>query len=185
MTQFEYLAVLVSILIGLGIAELMISWGRLLQRRAQVRFSALHAFWSIFTLLIAVQYWWGFWNFRTVEDWSLGYLLILVLPGVSFVLLTSLLVPGRADSGHLNLQDLYYENALPFFLIAAGFLALLSIADTFVLGMPIGHTENLIRLVGIVTVTYVGWSTNRRLHVGLPIVASVLLALFLARGYML
>ena len=185
MTQFEYLAVLISILIGLGIAELTISWGRLLQRRAQVRFSALHAFWSIFTLFLAVQFWWGFWNYRTVEHWSLGSLLFFVLQGISLVFLTILLAPGRADSGHLNLQDLYYENARPFFLVGAGLLALTSVADTFVLGMPIGHTENLLRLVGIGAATCVGWSTNRRLHVGLPIVAAVLLVLFLARAYML
>ena len=183
MTQFEYLSVLISILIGLGITQWTISWGRLLQRRVGVRFSALHAFWSIFILFLSVQFWWGFWNYRTVENWSLGSLLIIMFLGIALVFLTILLIPERVDSRHINLQDLYYENARPFFLIGAGYLAMTLVSDTVILGMPIGHTENFIRLAAIGTIIFVGWSTNKRLHVGLPFVSAAAMALFMAKMY--
>ena len=85
MSRFEYLSVLISIVIALGITEVTISWGRLLQHRGRVRFSALHGFWSTFLLFIMIQFWWGFWNYRTVEDWSLTSLLIFVSEGIALV----------------------------------------------------------------------------------------------------
>ena len=86
MTRFEYLSVLVSIVIALGITEVTIGWGRLLQQRRRVRLSWLHAFWSLFTLFLMIQLWWGFWNFRTVERWSLAGLLAVVLEAITLVL---------------------------------------------------------------------------------------------------
>jgi len=39
MSRFEYLSVLVSIVIAMGISEIRVSWGRLIQRRDRVEFS--------------------------------------------------------------------------------------------------------------------------------------------------
>ena len=50
MTQFEYLSVLVSIILALGMSEVMISWARMIQRRDHVKFSLLHAFWTVHPL---------------------------------------------------------------------------------------------------------------------------------------
>ena len=185
MSRFEYLSVLISIVIALGITEVTISWGRLLQHRSRVRFSALQLFWSTFLLFLMVQFWWGFWDYRTVDDWSLASLLILVAEVIALVLCAIVLSPGRVISGDIDLKDLYYENARPFFLLAAVFLALSTVGNTFVLGLPFGHTENLIRLVGIGLATFVASSTDRRVHTGFPILAVVLLAFFLARAYTL
>ncbi len=185
MSRFEYLSVLISIVIALGIAEVTISWGRLLQHRDRVRFSGLHAFWSTFILFLMIQYWWGFWNARTVDNWSLASLLIFVSATIALVLCAIVLVPGRVISGDINLEDLYYENARPFFLLAAVFLGLATVGDIFVLGVPIGHTENLVRFLGIGLATFVASSTDHRVHIGFPIVAVVFMAVFLATAYML
>ena len=185
MSRFEYLSVLISILIALGITEVTISWGRLLQHRSRVRFSGLHVFWSTFLLFIMIQVWWGFWNYRTVDNWSLASLLIFVSEGIALVLCAVVLSPGRVISGDIDLEDLYYENARPFFLLAAVFLALSTVGDTFVLRVPFGHTENLVRFAGIGLVTFVASSTDHRVHIGFPIVAVVLMVVFLATAYML
>jgi len=185
MSRFEYLSVLISIVIALGITEVTISWGRLLQHRDRVRFSGLHAFWSTFILFLMIQYWWGFWNARTVDNWSLASLLIFVSATIALVLCAIVLVPGRVISGDINLEDLYYENARPFFLLAAVFLALSTAGDTFVLGVPLRDTENLIRLVGMGVGTFAASSTDRRVHIGLPLVAVVFMVVFLATAYVL
>ncbi|MBW2386077.1 MAG: hypothetical protein JRG92_20790 [Deltaproteobacteria bacterium] len=56
MSRFEYLSVLISIVIALGLNEVTKSWGRLLQDRRHVRFSLLHGFWSAFILLLMIQF---------------------------------------------------------------------------------------------------------------------------------
>ncbi|MCH7817398.1 MAG: hypothetical protein IIC60_12600 [Proteobacteria bacterium] len=184
MSQFEYLSVLISILIGLGITQMTISWGQLLQHPDQVRFSWLHGFWSVFILFIMIQFWWAFWSYRTVTDWSLAWLFIKVLQGISLVFCTILILPGRVSAEVIDLDALYYANARAFFLFAMAFLVLSSVGDTLILGMPLVHTENVIRVAGLGLLSLVAWSTDRRLHVGVPIVSVVLLAVFLARAYM-
>jgi hypothetical protein len=50
MTRFEYLSVLVSIVIALGISEVTVAWGRVLQQKVTTKIYWLHGFWSIFSL---------------------------------------------------------------------------------------------------------------------------------------
>ncbi len=185
MSRFEYLSVLISIVIALGIGEVTVCWGRLLQHRDQVRFSWIHLFWSAFILVLMIQFWWGFWNFRTVEGWSFASLIGVVLEAITLVVCSLLLTPGRSLSGEVDLGRLYYDNARPFFLLGGLLLLQLGLIDTLVLGMPLIHMENLIRLVALGVVALAAWSSDTRLHTMLPIAAALLLGIFLVNSIML
>jgi hypothetical protein len=186
MSRFEYLSVLVSIVIALGIAEVTISWGRLLQRRREVTFSWLHAYWSLFTLFLMVQLWWGFWNFRTVEVWSFGALLAVVTESITLVLCALLLVPRVQDvDATLDLRRVYADNARPFFLLGASLIAQLTLVDWIILDTPLLDPENLSRLPGIAIALALAWTDDRRLHAALPGVATILLILFLWNAHTL
>ena len=134
MTQFEYLSVLVSIILALGMSEVMICWARIIQRRDQVQFSLLHAFWSVFVVFMIIQFWWGFWNGRNVENWSLLGLLGVVIQCTIMVVNAILLTPDRSFKDEVNLEQIYFDNAKPFFLLASIMLVCLSVTDSFVLG---------------------------------------------------
>lgn len=81
-------------------------------------------------------YLFSFWNFRTVEAWSLLSLIGVVLESITLVICALLLTPGRASSGAVDLEELYYSSARPFFLLGVLLLVQLSCVDTFVLGTP-------------------------------------------------
>jgi hypothetical protein len=180
MSRFEYLSVLVSIVIALGINEVTISWGRLIQRRERVKFSWLHAFWSLFTLFLLIQLWWGFWNFRTVETWSLAALLAVVTEAITLVLCALLLVPGaREDAAACDLHRVYLDNSRPFFLLGALLLVQLTLVDVLVLGMPLLHGENAMRGVGTAVAIVAARSRHPRVHTGVALVSLALLAGFL------
>ena len=104
---------------ALGISEVTISWGRLIQNRHQVQFSLLHAFWSVFVLLLMIQFWWAFWNFRIIEDWSFAALMGPVLGAIALVLCALLLTPSRSLDPPINLEELYFAHSRPFFLLGA------------------------------------------------------------------
>jgi hypothetical protein len=178
MTRFEYLSVLVSIILALGLAEVTVAWGRLLQDRKSVRFSWLHGFWSVFIWLLMVQFWWGFWNFRRVETWTLGALLLVVVETMILVVCAILLTPVRSASHHTDLRALYFANARPFFLLGALLMLLLGIGDTFVLGGPILYGENAVRLAGAGLALTMALVRAPIVHRLLPIVAGGLLASF-------
>ena len=179
MTRFEYLSVLVSIVIALGITEVTISWGRLIQSRARVTFSAIHGFWSAFLLVMMIQLWWGFWNFRTVEEWSFLALVAVVAEAVTLVLCALLMSPRDPGPDHLDLERHYLENARPFFLLGGLLLVQLTLVDDLVLGTPFLHPENAVRLPGVALTVAGAATSSRRVHMTLPFVAAVLLVGFL------
>ncbi len=93
MTEFEYLAVLVSIILGLGITHLLAGVGRTIHRRAQSKVDALHSLWSVTTFLILVINWWVFFQSRTFTNWSFGVFLVVVVWAILYYLMTVVLYP--------------------------------------------------------------------------------------------
>ncbi len=185
MSRFEYLSVLISIVIALGLTEVTVSWGRLLQNRRRVRFSWLQGFWSAYLVFFMVQFWWGFWNFRTVAGWSLASLLAVVAEAITLVLCALLMTPRQVGEGPVDLEALYFESARPFFLMAALLLVQLCLVDVAIVGLPLLHEENLVRLVGLVVVGVGAASSDRRVHRALPVAAAALMAIFLLNALML
>ena len=180
MSRFEYLSVLVSIVIALGITEVTISWGRALQLRHRLTFSWLHLFWTLFMLFLMVQFWWGFWNFRLIETWSLAALLSVLVEAITLVLAALLLAPRAAETGPLDLDELFFTNSGIFFLLGAALILQLAVVDTLVAGKPVVSFENAFRLPGICVALFAARSQNPRVHIGLALLALFLLAGFLA-----
>jgi hypothetical protein len=177
---FEYLSVLVSIVIALGISEIASSWGRMLRHRAHVRFYWLHAFWSAFTALLMVQFWWGFWEFRTVEVWTFVGLLGVVVESLVLVIAAIVLVPHGDAREPLDLRAHYFEQHRLFFALGALLIAQLMVIDSVVGGQPYLHPENAFRLPGVLLACTLAVSGNERLHAGLAALGGLLFVGFAA-----
>ena len=70
MDQFNYLAVLISIILGLGITQLLSGVGRLLQARGHVRLYWPTLAWVAVLLVVHVQTWWAMFGLRTLQTWT-------------------------------------------------------------------------------------------------------------------
>ena len=64
MDRFSYLSVLISIILGLGITQLVTGLGRLIQARHRVRLYWPSVVWTGILLLIHVQTWWSMFGLR-------------------------------------------------------------------------------------------------------------------------
>ncbi len=179
MTQFEYISVLISILIGLGITNTSISWGHLLRARRRVRFYWLHGFWTLFIVVILIQFWWGFWNFRLVEDWTVFKLMTISAQFMGLALAAFVLAPESPGPEGLDLKAFFYEHARVFFILAALAFVMTTITDFAIGGQPFLHPENLFRLPGVAAVLLAAWSKNEKLHTGIAVLAMVLFLGFL------
>lgn len=122
MTPFEYLSVLISVIVGLGVSHLLTSAARLIQRRRQVRPYAPTLLWMATLFLAQIQIWWVAYTGRSDAEWSFfSFLLTLVIPVIGY-LLCYLVVPELAES-RVDLRASYHENRVWFFgLVAAAFL---------------------------------------------------------------
>jgi hypothetical protein len=174
-SRFEYLSVLVSIVIALGISEIASSWGRLLRNRAHVRFYWLHAFWSVFTILLMIQFWWGFWEFRVVQSWSFPKLLAVIAEVLVLVLAGIILLPNTDSNERIDLRAHYFDHCRVYFFFGAILIAQLALVDLLVGEQPFFHAENAFRLSGLLVAGLAAAYPGERLHAAIAIVGSVLL----------
>jgi hypothetical protein len=131
--QFNYLAVLISIVLGLGITQLLSGVGRLLQGRRRVRLYWPTLAWVGLLLVIQVQTWWAMFGLRTLRSWTFfGFSLVLLQPIVLY-LLAALALPD-ASSETVDLREHYYDHSRWFFGLTVLLLAVSLTRDRVITG---------------------------------------------------
>jgi len=121
-TSFEYLSVLISVIVGLGLSHLLTSAARLIQRRHRVRLHVPTLLWMATLFVVQIQIWWAFYNARRDAQWNFFFFLVsLVIPVLGY-LLCYLIVPDL-EAEDLDLKASYHANRPWFFgLVAVAFL---------------------------------------------------------------
>ena len=131
MTPFEYLSVLVSIIIGLGLSHLLSSTARLIQLRHRVRMHLPTLLWMLLLFVLQIQIWWAAFEGRHEAEWNFfSFLFFLLIPVLAY-LLSYLLVPDLEDEADIDLRASYHANRVWFFGIFA-LAALVSLGRDFV-----------------------------------------------------
>ena len=135
MTLFEYLVVLLSIVLSLGVVRLLDALPAAL---LPGRRDWLHLVWLAFVFLTHVQYWWVFWSYHDVTTWTYpGFVLALASP----VLLYSLAItvaPRRAHQVE-SWRAYFWARRVRFFSLFAAWMILVSVANVLVLGQSFAH----------------------------------------------
>ena len=115
MSQFEYLSVLISIIIGLAITQLLSGAARLIQVRKRIRLHATTLCWMVFLFLLDTQIWWAAFFRRANDDWNFFlFLLYLLMPILAF-LLSYLVLPELGDEDDIDLAANFAGNRPWFF----------------------------------------------------------------------
>ena len=118
---FSYLSVLVSIVLGLGIAHLLGSIIRLITNRKRIAFYWPSLVWVINLLLIMLLVWWTDFSLTSHrEGWTFAiFAFTITVPALLYVISGLILPPGVED-----MERAYAENRQWFFsLLVIGILA--------------------------------------------------------------
>ncbi len=139
MSEFEYITVLLSIILGLAVTQLLAGLARLV-RDGRALAPAWWIFVIIATLLLAnLQIWWVSYEWRYVSEWTFfSYAAFMILP-VLMYLLAYLLLP---DDLHLTGRELAREfiaHRKPFYAC----LALVPLASFLQERLLTGHPPEL------------------------------------------
>jgi len=187
MDQFEYVMVLVSIIVALAIAHLLTaiadSIHRLRGNGERLKIDAVYVLWASYVLIYLVTFWW--WEFKfqeTVVDWSLGLYLFVVTYAAMLFMLATILVPHRMQ-GVMNSYDYFMRGRKWFF----GTLILLigiDWVDSFLKSYEWGMQPALLIQYGIQLSTYiVGMLSERRsIQLGAAFVAFASQLVYLFQG---
>jgi hypothetical protein len=161
MTAFDYLTVLVSIVLGLAIANVLTRLAAVVTARERVDFYWPPVVWAIWLFFISVQHWWAEWSVRHTQAWTFGTFWLELLVPVDLFLLSTLVLPEREQNGTLDLGDWYFHNRRWFFAVMF-FLPALSIAGEIARSGRMSSTLNLAFLLGFDAVIAVAYFLKGR-----------------------
>ena len=173
MSTFEYVFILVSLIIGLAIAEVLEGVARLMGSSVKPRqYYWVQLLQLALILLLAVQIWWLGWELHDRASWTLPTVLLFLFGPTVIYLAAHLVLPERLEG--VQLDEYYFAVASRVYLLL--FLALMwgyAGGVTF-LGLPIIAARTLPQLGVGILLGYLGLTRRRWAH-GVGIVALLLL----------
>ena len=163
MEAFSYLSVLLSIILGLGLTQILTALGRIIRHRDRVRADWLPLLWALLLILIYVQVWWSMFGLRHVSEWTFLRFAALLAQTGSLYLMAAVVLPEQVGDQAVDLGAYYDQHHRWLFAFLLATLVISVIKDVIVNG----------RLPG---------SLNLGFHILLA-VASVSALLIRRRGY--
>ena len=138
MSLFEYLSVLVSIIIALSAAQILTRIRLVLNPEKRYW---IHSLWVFFVLLIQLLIWWEFWGYRDVVSWNIAnFGLLLLNPVVLFVCANTLV---HSEKSEIESWAAHFYEARRTIFLTMGILPLVSVVRRFVLSdVPVASLQN-------------------------------------------
>jgi hypothetical protein len=128
-SAFEYVTVFISIILGLGVTQILTGIADLIHQNERVKIYWPHLVWVLLVLVLHVLDWWVTFQLRNLPQWRFPMFLFVLLYPVVLFILARLLFPFGFSEGSINLKKFYFENYRRIFLFGA-MLAFLSVLDT-------------------------------------------------------
>ena len=104
MNEFEFLAVFISIVIGLGVTHVLYGLARLIHNRGQQQVAVLHFIWTLNVVLILLLNWWVLFLWADYPAWSFDVYLLLIAWAIALYMLAVILYPPD-----IKIEDTFEE----------------------------------------------------------------------------
>lgn len=180
-TLFSYLSAFVTIVLALGLSDLLMSFHRLLRRARTVRWSALPIAAAAFVLLALLSEFFSMWGLVEVQRVSFVGLILHLLPTFFIFLAASAVLPDEVEGDLFDLDAFYFSNQRYFYLTLS--LAFLGDAPRALEGVPfdLGEILAIVAPASLVAAIFLilAFSRRRWLHwLGLGVVYALILMHF-------
>jgi hypothetical protein len=109
MTPFEYVIVLVSIILGLGITTILTGVAEIIKQTRLKILYLPYLIWIVLVFVIHIQEWWVSYELKTVQVWTLHMFLFILLYPINLYVLAHLLFPSGV-SKEFTSREFYYHN---------------------------------------------------------------------------
>ncbi len=180
MSPFEYVTVLISIILGLGITQILTGIADLFHKIEKVKLYWPHILWILFVLILHIQEWWITYELKNYQPWRLPAFLFIMLYPVNLFVLARMLFPRNLKGKNINLKSFYLKTYRKIFLlfIASGVLSV--IYNLLILHLPI-YTQFLQALLILsFTVMTIKQCRQDWIHKSLAVVVTIIMTASIA-----
>ena len=165
MQMFEYIVVLISIVLGLALTHLMQGVAGLIQHPERARIWWVHLMWVAYMFLNSIFWWWYEFRLQRIETWTFSLYAFVVFYAFYIYLICALLFP-RDLEGYDGYRDYFLSRRKWFFGLLIGWGAV-DLIDTAIKNTPEMNyfaslgTEYLISQVALTLGAVVGLVSHR------------------------
>lgn len=141
-SAFEYVTVLISIILGLGITQILTGIANLLQKIEKVKFYWPHILWILFVLILHIQEWWVTYELKSYQPWRLPTFLFIMLYPINLFVLARMLFPSSLKGKCIDLKTFYFKNYRKIFAVFITSALFSVLHNLFILNLEI-NTQTL------------------------------------------
>ena len=130
---FEYVSILESIIIGLGITQILTAFSNLLYNFKSVKFYFTHTIWILFTLFLLIQDWFITYQLKDKLVWTLPEVLFVLLYPIVLYVIAKILLPDNDKEESISMEKYYYSQSPTFFFLLGIAIVLSIVFNLFLL----------------------------------------------------
>jgi hypothetical protein len=164
---FDYLAVLISVVLGLAVTHVLSGMAAAINRRWRIRPDWVQLFWGLNVLAYVLAVWWGMYWWKHLAVWTVQAFAFLTLYAIVLFMLGATLFPGD-EGGEEGGEGALWRNRRWFFglLLAAHVIDIPETAAKQVDGLRAVPPEYWLAGPSFIIIAVVGLTTSRRrIHV--------------------
>ena len=132
MQMFEYVIVLISIVIGLALTHLMQGIAALIQNPSRARIWWVHLVWVAYMIVSILFWWWWEFHLQQIKTWTFAIYLFVIFYAFYLYLICAVLFPLRLE-GYDGYKDYFLARRRWFFGLLVGW-AVIDVIDTWIKG---------------------------------------------------
>ena len=180
MEAFNFLSVLLSIILGLAITQVLQGFRGILLGRAKVRLYWPVLVWGIVLLAMFVQSWWAMFGLRRVDAWTFAMFSVVLLQTIISYMLAALVFPDFTGTATIDLRQHYFEHRQWYFGFTIAIL-LASLGKDLVLDGHLPDALNVEFHVCFIAAAVLAMLVRSEwYHKALPLVTAAALAAYIA-----
>jgi hypothetical protein len=177
MTPFEYVTVLISIILGLGITQIVTGIADIIHQWNRMKIYWPHALWIVLVFVMHIHEWWYLYDLKRHEQWHLVSFLFLILYPILLFVLARILFPFGAMDTAVDFKTFYFENYRKFFLLVSMLVVLATLQDIVLEGYSIVDQLPKLSIPVVLGFTAIKKIKHENLH---QVIVLLLLAAFIA-----
>ncbi len=166
--------ILVSLIVGLGIAEILTGVARQIRYRRSSMSYWVHSCGVTLIFFALLQTWWELWVLRDEAEWMFSGLVLMLAPPVGLYLIAHLIFPSPIQGA--NFKDYYYSEMYPVWWLGVLVAIAATLFKPLAFGQDLVHADNAASVLMVVGFVVLATSKNVVLHsILVPVFLSLLL----------
>jgi len=170
--------VLYSIIIGIGMGQILMAVGHILQAEKVIRLYWIHTAWVILVLLLHIFVWFSAWEYRAIEVWNFYQFLSFVTVPALLYIVSVITFPDMSRDREYDLRGYYYTSFAWLHALLAILIVLVSINEFFLLDQSLFNWKNAVQGVAFLILLIGFLSRKPQVHGSQIVILYGLLAIF-------